>query len=266
MNWGELKAFKLDAFVTCINELVRADEVERALWLCDNLPAYYRDNVPAPIAILKNTIQSRIATPRHYIDIDQKQQSIPDYSSFLGTLRFRLLDKDVQRLNDLKLKVHLVDFAPGEYAFPVLLKQNKRDFSYAPLNLTRSLFDIVMQKHDIQNGYPEGLDPVKIFAACEVIEHLWNPQDIRTEMLSGCGFADIIHISTPKYTFDQHCSDWTTRNLLGHLRAYTPKEFIDQVVRMFPEYDFRFYDSYVMHLRGVMKNSNSQITRQLDID
>ena len=96
----------------------------------------------------------------------------------------------------------------------------------------------------------------RIFIACEIIEHLHHERDIRTEFERAKAQADIIHMSTPKYTFDGRIErlNWKEAGELGHLRTYTPAEFMRVVTRMFPEYTFALYDSQILHLRG-LKNT-----------
>lgn len=249
------------SYLNVINFLVLKDEVEMALKVCEMVPGYFRDNKIQELEALKNTIVSRIATASKYATIDNNAPTdLPrqDVDGFKQTLRSEVIKRDVLRLNDAKIIPVVFDFAPGGGLLDKALGDSKLEYRYDYSSLKKKGTSIPLELILASK--------VKIFVACEIIEHLWNPLDIRTEMLSSVGLADIIHLSTPKYTFDEYTTDWTTRSLLGHLRTYTPTEFCKIANEMFPEYDLVFYDSQVMHIRGVRKDADPVITRQIDLN
>lgn len=235
----------LKPFLDCANELVRLDEVERALKLLDNLPGYYRDHPPEEVIALRNEITARICTPTTYasMDIDYASYGLDD-RRMQETLRGILLVDEVRRLNKCGLRPHVVDLGPGEYWAPVTLRQAKCDFTYDAITLKPQLTKAVVEK-----------DQPIVFLALEIIEHLWNEQDIKIEAFKCGRLPDIIHISTPKYAFDVECADWRVRKELGHLRTYTPAEFQTVLARLFPEYYLLFYDSQIMQMRLTLKST-----------
>lgn len=254
--------FNVKAFLIAAEELVRADEVERALNLLDNLPAYYRDYEPREVTKLRNEIMERIATPSFYRDCD-KDFELPDYDPTRATLRYVMIQHEVGELNKRNLVPHIHDYAPGSFFVPVLLQQDGLKFTYSFTDLgdtaARHVHPIIkdkLAKHT--EGQP------KIFLAYEIIEHLWHQPELKTEMLKAIGLADVVHVSTPKYSFDYNCLNWRSRDTLGHLRAYTPKEFFETVQKIFGEYVCGFYDSQILHTRCVLKNS--KFDYQLDVN
>lgn len=139
---------------------------------------------------------------------------------------------------------------------PLMLKQMDYKFSYKDIGLHMVARE---RAHEMLHGYirqiPKDDQPV-IFVATELIEHLWHEADIYVEFLRAGGKADIVHISTPLYTFDGMTDDpkyWESKGDLGHLRTYTPNELSVTVAKMFPQYDFLYYKSQIQHLRGVLK-------------
>lgn len=248
--------FNLQAFLDTANELVRADEVSRALWLLDNLPAYYRDYPPIEVRSLKDKILKKVCTPTSYASnnwdlcMEQEIHLVMEHS-----LRGMLITKDLELCNEKELKPHVIDYGPGEYWLPRLLQHKKLDFSYESIHLHNEAHKKAKEFLKEHMDCEPSMGP-KIYVACEIIEHLWYENDIRVEMLKTCGLADIIHISTPLYSFDFNCDDWDRKkDDLGHLRAYTPSEFQRTVKDMFPEYISSFYHSQVMHLRLTRKDS-----------
>lgn len=255
--------FKVDAFVTCINELVRADETERALWLCDNLPAYYRDNKPVEVTKLKEEIIKRICTPVKYGNdsIHDTLINHPQLYNTEKTLRAVLMCRDVKLLNDQGLTPHIVDMGPGEYWLPILFKRRGFKFTYFPVALADKARKVASQYiDDVVRERADDRQPI-MYVACEIIEHLWWEKEIRTNQLTYASGADIVHISTPKYTYGFKCEDWQKDKAeLGHLRAYTPGEFTKVVIGMFgDEYSSGFYDSLILHLRLVKRDTKFKI-------
>lgn len=247
-----MRNFNLNCFLDCAKELLRADETERALWLLDNLPAYYRDHIPAPVLDLKNAVMKKISTTQKYMNgiyecdvMDPKEGNQME-----GSLRGSIILKDVAWLNQKGYVPHIVDCGPGEYWLPFVLKKQGMKFTYQAIYLNHGAHSKAMEgMHQVyRDSAPDKTQPC-IFVACEIIEHLWQESELKTQMLFNHGFADIIHISTPRYTFDTECMNWDEKGELGHLRAYTPVEFIRKCSHIFPEYDPFFINSQIMHLR-----------------
>jgi hypothetical protein len=270
MKMLPIKDFNLQCFIDCITELARSDEIERALWLCDNLPAYYRDNKPQEIIDLKNHIESRLATAVTYSKDPNHLREVNTPGFFLTgemTLRGALIKKDVKSFNEQSLIPHVVDLGPGNFWVPEMLKQRGLQYTYEPLGVHLGCLSVAKEKigFDMEK---KPISPV-IFLACEVIEHLWNESEIKHNMLRHCGWADIIHVSTPKYTFGFNLGkDWNNkRDEIEHLRAYTPGEFTKLIGDMFaPKYANYMYDSVVMHIRLLKKDSPYSLEAMPDIE
>ncbi len=264
---GCLKDFDVSCFIKAAEELLRADETLRALQLLDNLPAYQRDFVPPEVAALRRQIQKVIATPNFYATSRGYEMSAHDDSIYQmhKSLRGYLAVKEVQRINDNGLAPHIIDFAPGEYWLPAILDLKKLKFTYFPVYLNHPSYEHYRDrfiKYCIPTALPDS--PVIYFAG-EVIEHLHKEDELRYEMERNHGLADVVHISTPCYTFDINCTDWKAKGDLGHLRAYTPNEFAGKITTMFPEYGIACFQSQILHARGVLANTKFEFLKQ-DID
>ncbi len=252
--------FNVQAFLDVANELVRSDEVERALHFLDHmLPAFYRDHKIQSIVDLKNEILSRLATPARYAAIENDYViDVEDNLNMKNSLRGKLLIKDVNYLNANGFKPHVKDYGPGQYWLPIILKRECLDFSYEPIILNERPYQF--QRIDFEDYLGRApLDQPYIFGAFEIIEHLWNESEIKTESFIRGRQPDIIHVSTPMYTFDTACTNWRQRELLGHLRAYTPSEFYNILANLFPEYHQDLYTSQIMHSRLVLKTTKYNI-------
>ncbi len=265
-----MKDFNTQCFLEAAKELVRADETIRALQLLDNLPAYYRDNVPTEVFVLKNEILKKICTPDEYaVNEFDEWMDLKDLHGMRNTLRARIILKEVQNFNQAGLTPHVVDYGPGEFWLPLLLKQEDCQFTYDPIILNQKAYDKA-KIHFVDNLMPKSVKQPKIFVATEIIEHLWEESEIRAQMLKRCNFADIVHLSTPKYTFDDDCMDWTTKGQLGHLRAYTPREFSQVIQDIFSDYNQIFYNPsdnkrQILHARLSFKYTEFPEVKMEDI-
>ena len=249
------KNINIQCFIDAINELIRFDEIERALWLCDNLPGFFRDYKVAEISEIKNTLLSRIATPSfyaHHVGCEMNLVNGENVPFVAQTLRGQVIIEEVKRLNAANFNPHIVDCGPGEYWLPNLLRSKGLSFTYQPIYLNGPTHNAALKgfKDEIWTWTSECKVPV-IFFACEIIEHLWNEFDVKCDMLRACGLADVVHVSTPMYAFDNEIKDWRDKGDIGHLRTYTPSEFKNLIQKMFPEYHKAFYDSQILHCRMV---------------
>lgn len=247
MNIGECPTFDVETFISCASQLVDADEVERALLVLDNIPAYYRDNPPPKLLAFKNAILQHMLTPHGYINDnhDNKVNTVEQAQAFIkNTLRGHLIQQEVAN----NPKCHIVECGPGEYGIPIGVEG---DFTYWDIALDKNT------QNDSQNliyrrrqVYQAG--QVGIFVANEIIEHLPEPRDLAVECFKHFkGHSPhYIHLSTPLYTYDPRPKDWASHKL-PHLRAYTPREFIVAAQRLWPNYDWQLYMSPIMSLRGV---------------
>lgn len=250
---GKIEGFNPKSWLDAANTLTAYDEPLRAIELLRLLPGYYRDHVPQEIKELEIKIIRQMATSAWYArDIETQFADDERAEASIAHLpRNLLVWQDVDKLNSESKTPHLFELAPGEYTIPIGMAAKHGKFTYCARSLNARLEQEVAKKLGgvWQERPPEGSP--QIFVAFEILEHLHFERDIQAEYLRAGLDADIIHISTPKYTYDgrRESLEWTGRDL-GHLRTYTPREFIEVVTGMFPGYNWNLYDSNVMHLRG----------------
>lgn len=245
-----IKDFNVQCFIDAAKELLRSDETKRALDLLDNLPAYYRKNVPQEIYDLKNQVMARIATPSFYANHKGFELTVSDEDclAYNQTLRMVLLTKDVEELNKAGYIPRIWDHGPGEYFLPLLLERKNLKFSYEPIYVNTPTYEHCRHRFE-KYLTPRDASQPDIWVSTEILEHLWQPMDIRFEMQQKCGLPDVVHISTPLMTFDSSCTDWTTKDWLGHLFAFTFDEFRVVIGKIFPEYEPAFYEAQIQHSR-----------------
>lgn len=262
----QIENFNVQCFIDAAEELLRSDETIRALNLLDNLPAWYRDNPPDTVTRLKREVMAKIATSSFYATSTGYELTAPPdtHKQTHLTLRGKLLLNDVRNLNKQGIWPHIVDMGPGEFWTPMMLDYQQTSFSYEPAYVNSPSYEHYKEKFSKYKLQFDGKHPTIMFAG-EIIEHLWEPKEIRFEMERRIGLADIIHISTPLYTFNYKCKHWNDIGDLGHLRAFTPNEFNSLIISMFPEYEVQTMVSQIMHSRCVLKKSTYNIEKQVNL-
>lgn len=251
---GKLAFFDLNPYLHVADILTAGDEPMLALKVLDMVPGFYRDHYPKEMHDKKREIIAKLATPGFYVTNPYDSMVRADNAHLVveGTLRGQLILKDVQDYNAKGLEPHIVDLGPGEYWLSIGLKKKGCKFTYQPIGLCTDAHEKAKDHILLELSQTPSKDAPRIFVACEIIEHLHHEADIRTDCERvGC-VPDIIHISTPKYSFDGRAEKfkWQNQGDLGHLRTYTPMEFQNVVLRMWPEYRWGFIDSQPMHMRG----------------
>lgn len=243
---------KYEPWLLAAEELIRFDEVERALTLLNQLPAIYRDNPIPAIEQLKMKIKRALVTPHAYMSAALDQDVDPEHAkrNIRWLLRGRILEEEVRLLNKAGKTPHIVDVGPGEYWAPLGLQTWGYQFSYKAVAMDKVAAGKA-EPHLSSIASERKAGEPTIFIAQEIIEHLPSPQDLVTEALRYCdGWPDYVHLSTPCYTFSCGPKDWDKLCGLPHLRAYTPREFMQEVTTLFPGYRWEFKTDAIQSMRG----------------
>lgn len=228
-----------------VESLLRHDELDRALMVLDNVPAFYRLHPPPELMRLRAEILKHSVTPLTYAKSTGDDFDYPEDKCaklFGGYVRGQALIHYVKTLNNQGLKPHIVDYGPGPYLAPRTLKHLGLEFTYWDLAINeqaKSKFRPMIVDYLKEDGFKCGFS---IFLGLEVIEHLHNPIDLAVEAVKNCGgrYPEVVMLSTPFCTFDviPESEDWRRADGLQHLRAYTPEEFIRAASHIFPGYDW----------------------------
>lgn len=252
---GQIQSFDENKLYDVVNTYVEADEVERALWILNNLPGVYRDQMPVKLAKLRTEILKAMVTPHAYMscDLDATVDKEANLRNFEVLMRTKLIEAETKRfLEKGPSSIHIVDVGPGEYMVPMGLMARGMAFTYNPVFMDKKAFAAAKPEIEPCIVTTPGTPDETIFLALEIIEHLPAPQDLATECLRHCGgWPARIHLSTPMYTYDGSAKNWRKPCGLPHLRAYTPAEFLVEAQRTFPGYVWQLYPGVIMSLRGM---------------
>ncbi len=253
-----IRTFYATPFIQAAEILLASDETLKALELLENLPSYYIDHPVKEIEELKKEIRAKIATSNFYTHHRGCEADFTDEQvlACAGTLRNILIKLDVKVLNEKGLVPYIFDYGPGEGVLPAILNADGLKFNYEQIYLNIPTREATL--HRFKEFFSERKeDQPTIFVATEIIEHLYDEREIRYEIDRRC-LPDVVHISTPLYTFNFAVSNWREIGMLGHLRTYSPKTFRDTVTKLFPEYAMGYYQSQIQHARLVNPSSKHE--------
>jgi hypothetical protein len=217
--------FDIDKYLDCVEGMITADEVERALWMIDNPPAWYRDNEPDRLKEIRHELHAALFTPAQYSAADREAEScdisqLKEYFPPRAEILFEVI-KEYSQPN-------IMEVGPGSFWLPHSLLNKGLSFSYEYQSLGGPGFE----------SAPRVEPSVNVFVAFELIEHLSNDMELYQAYLKFKKPARHVFLSTPLYTYGGGMKDWRGKQL-GHLRAYTPKEFAQAARRIFKEFTFK---------------------------
>jgi hypothetical protein len=252
-NLGRPYYFDVDMFLACVEQMISSDEVERALWMLDNMPGWYRDNPPPQAKQIRDQLLKRLYTTMDYIkDCDHPHQTQALIGAAAGVVErgFAKIGRAqaVRMIIDKLKSPYIFDLAPGSYWLPILLKKCGYDFKYFGESLNKS--QQAMAKDYLSNEWHQGPHPgPSVFICFELIEHLHSTTEIYQHYLKAELNCDYIILSTPKYTIAGASPEWHKQDL-GHLRTYTPSEFVQFAMKHWPKHKWEYFDSATMVLVG----------------
>lgn len=249
---GKPHLFNMEIYIAAVEGMIRSDEVAMALYMLDNPPGYYRENPHPLIVETKRLLLRQLVTPVWYAtqkaEYDfQFSEGCFDYSypRAHGTLQ------EIEAMNKEGIEPTLVDLAPGNFWLPIGLVKRGAKFKYLP----KSLNAVAVEK--LKAAYPDiqiATEPCEntIFVAYEIIEHLWNTEEIHQHVIQLPVRPKTIMLSTPMYTFNSPAERWDQADL-GHLRTYTKKEFVEYAMKHWPDYSWALMPEHVMLLIGKLR-------------
>jgi hypothetical protein len=229
--------------------LVEQDEALMALKILDMVPGYYRDHYPEELFHLRAFILSALPTPNDLLDDRREYVKRPEESAKLlkYTARGRLIKAKLYDANKAGIKPLIVDVGPGDYSIPISLKEDfDFKFSYYPIGLNEKAKFQAGDRLEIVSKFSREDKSERWFVAYEIIEHLFDTSYLATMFLRHGPF-DKIFLSTPCYTFMDGSTKWKEEGI-HHLRTFTPKEFIDEAIKLFKVYEWKYLNDPVMCL------------------
>lgn len=229
-NLGRPFYFDPDKFLDTVEQMIAADEIIFALKMLDNMPAWYRVNVPPRAVEIRRSVLEKVWTVFDYSrDSDELEQLDPlDAGKDLRYYpRLSILKYLVSDLNHNGHKVNIFEMCPGNFSVLKHLDACNLDFGYRYENVNQKTSQTeLLLKHPWREG------AFNIFICFEVIEHLWDAE-ITLEHWASRVKANGVLISTPFGCMGGGRPDWDQRDL-GHVRTFTDHELMAIIRKIWP--------------------------------
>ncbi len=253
-NLGRPLYWRLDQHILAVEQLIRADEIQMALQLADHVPGWWRDNYPQALRDIKARIYQQTYDQIEYATDDEEANCGREFgeSQWDGPYmypRAEIIAKIVSEFNSKGFVPWIFDLGCSHGNLPLGLIKDKHTFDYLGVGMNYR----IQQKVKGWAGShwkerPTDNQPTILYNT-EVLEHCMNPLDIvHSAYKVGVVFDQII-LSVPMYCLGGGLPDWQTRRM-GHVRNWTPTEFLAFADKHWPGYKWVLYKAYSMVLHG----------------
>ena len=254
-NLGRPLYFNVEKYLSCVEEMIGADEITQALQMLDNMPGWYRDNKPIRAVEIKKKLLKQLYTPNDYAFGDSLPYQINNLEETINLGRAKIAIELVQRLNQDGIIPHITELAPGTFWLPLGLQKRECQFTYKAIALSPHRPPDVAELEFVSRSVEDFTTAqTHLFVCYELIEHLSQPIEIYQNYLKADKPFTHILLSTPRYTVSSAAPDWYNKDL-GHLRTYTPREFAQFATDYWPDFKWTLVDGNVMVLVGEKSGS-----------
>ncbi len=258
-NIGRPYFWKLEDHIKAIEGLIKADEIEFALKLFDMVPGWYRINYPEELSRLKAILYQNLYDPFEYSSDDEeagwtKEDAEKQFGTAYTYPRAEVLRDIVLGYNSSGISPWICELSTSHGLLPLGLQREGHRFNFFGKNLNHpALLKLKGWLNDgIWADQPKPDQP-KVFVFTEALEHAYREKDLlHSYMKLGVKFDDIL-LSVPNCTLGGGLPNWKTRRI-GHLRTYTPKEFVNLASEYFPGYQWKMYPAVSIVLHGKQKH------------
>jgi hypothetical protein len=253
INQGRPHFFDPDHYLDSVEQVIMADELQFAMTMLDNMPGWYRDNEPTRAKEIRRKLLKNLWLPSQYSnDPYEISPSVEKIKTKIETLfchpRAEMVVNTVREYNEKGISPLIIELGPADYWLPVGLAGAQLKFRYHDINMNRQAKDFAVKTYP-EVPWSEVTDGPYIFCCFEVLEHMLNPEELFLNYEKIGIDADVIMLSTPKYTMGGGLDNWDSREL-GHVRTWTPDEFIAFAKKYFKGYGWGYAESFSMFLMG----------------
>lgn len=257
---GKPLYWSLDEHIKAIIGMIRADELQIALRMCDDVPGWYRDNYPPELAEIKRKIYEQTYDQIEYATDDEEANCTREFGEAQwdnGYMfpRAQVISGLLDEFKNAKPNYYtpwIFDLGCSHGNLPLGLMKAGYRFTYRGAGMNYRIQAKVKEWIGDRWADEPLVSQKKILYCTEVLEHCFNPHDIVHSAYKVGVEWDAIILSVPKYTLYGGLPDWDTRRL-GHVRTWTPGEFVRFADESFKGYGWQLFDSDSMVLKGVRK-------------
>lgn len=258
-----------DIDVQFIEMLIASDEIQLALEVIERIrPGWHRDNRSKELQDIRHRLYQQLYDQFDYSsDHDEanftREEATGQCLTPYTYPRADILFEDIKKLNDEGHVPWIFEISPSHGWLPVGFADRGLKFNFYGKNMNQPalekikawLPDGVWKKHPVEPFHNQSGDKVilvqqkKILVCFESLEHMQNPHDLTAAAHKLGVEFDRIYLSVPMNTLWGGLPDWRTRRI-GHVRTWSPGEFLDFANNSFTGYRWELFKSPSMVLRG----------------
>ncbi len=242
----------LETHIKSIIQMIRADEIQIALEMIENVPGYYRDNMPQELIDIKKKLYQNLYDQIEYATDDEEADCTREFGEAQwdnGYMfpRSEIITNLIKSL--FPRSPWIFDLGCSHGNLPLGLIKSNQSFTYYGVGMNHRIQQKVKEWVGVHwHEKPVGDQPTILYCT-EVLEHMMNPHDlVQSAYKVGVNFDHIL-LSVPKYTLGGGLENWDSRRL-GHVRTWTPKEFLSFADKSFPGYQWQYFDAFSMVILG----------------
>jgi hypothetical protein len=253
-NLGRPYFFDLKMFIATVEMFICSDEIETALWLLDNPPAWYREHYPPELMEIKKTLFGQTYDQHEYATDDDEancQREFGESQWLTGYTypRAEIIMKEIKELNAKGLSPWIFDLGCSHGNLPLGLMKEKMSFKYCGTAMNYRIEERVKEWVGALWQEECGASRPTILWCTEVLEHCFDPNSLVHSAYKKNVEFDQIILSTPLGCLHHGLPNWRTRRI-GHVRGWTPNEFGEWAMKNWPGYKWELHKSFSMVLHG----------------
>lgn len=253
---GKPLFWTVERHVEAVEQLIRADEIDLALQLCDMVPSFYRtpERYPKELSEIRQTVARQLYDQIEYANDDEEAECArafgeAQWSSGYMYPRAEILEREVDRLDDGNLGPWVFDLGCSHGNAPLGLIKLRKRFTYKGVGLNWRIVQKVREWcGDKWADAPDKTQGQHTILFCtEVLEHASRVEDIVTTALKEGVDWDVIILSVPLNTLGGGLPNYTDRRL-GHVRCFNEHELYAFASKHWPgrKWELTLADSQVI--------------------
>lgn len=254
-NLGRPIYWDLEIHKLAIEQMIRADEVQIAIQMLDQIPAWYRQNKPKELEELRQKLYRQLYDQFEYSnDPDERGYTLESVREQIKSgymfPRLDVIDKVIDELNQKMLSPWIFEISPSHGNLVVALSDKSRMFNFFGKNMNHLATDRFKEwlKPAIWQEQPLPGQP-KMLVCFEAIEHMHDPGDaVRAAGKMGYDW-DYIFLSVPNGCLGGGLPNWDSRRV-GHIRGWNAHEFLEFAAKNWPGYQWELCYSISLVLTG----------------
>lgn len=253
---GKPLYWTVERHVEAVEQLIRADEIEMAIQMCDMVPSYYRlpERYPKELSVIKQVVARQLYDQIEYSNDDEEAECTREFGEAQADNGYQY-----PRLHVLEQIIGVITPTNPVWIFEIgcshgnmplaLLKHGAQDWEYKGVGLNWRIVQKVREwVGDRWNDKPCPEKSQKTILYCtEVLEHCSRLEDIVTTALKECVDWDVVILSVPLNTLGGGLPSYTDRRL-GHVRCFNEQDLYKFADKHWPglKWEITLADSMVI--------------------